>query len=166
MTSILDDESVIISRKQTIARDKLYPSPDEIDYHQLIYEDVILSLFYQYDAIQSLKMEIITHQSELEDILTPMSGEKSTNSNTTSKMSSNIDHDNRNDQNFTINSARTDQRAQKLEKILQDQIKERKYKPLTKFFIEQDKLTETINNNDICNELLTSMSPGVMKFNY
>jgi hypothetical protein len=38
------------------------------------------------------------------------------------------------------------------------------YKPLTGLFIEKDKLTETINENDVCNELIGNIAPDLIKY--
>lgn len=51
-----------------------------------------------------------------------------------------------------------------LDQLLQDHIKVRMYKPLTGLFIEKDKLTETINENDVCNELIGNIAPDLIKY--
>lgn len=61
-----------------IPRDRLYPPPDEEDFHKIIYEDVVLSLYYQIEAINKIKMSLSMTVYSV-PLISPMSG--STNSN-------------------------------------------------------------------------------------
>lgn len=47
--------------------------------------------------------------------------------------------------------------------MLLQRIQPKLYKPLTRFFIEPEKLTATITEADVCNRLLKAMSPNALK---